>query len=232
METRCKIGLTGNQMKLLAMLLMTVDHVGAYLLPQYRILRYIGRLAMPIFAYMIAEGCRYTKNKCRYLLTVAAFGAVCQVVYLVFRQSLMMCILVTFSLSIILIYCLDYARQKKTFFSLCLMGAAFAGCLYICVFLPGKLPGTDFRVDYGFCGVLLPVFIYMGRSREEKLMMMASGLTALALCTNTTQWYALLSVPIMALYNGQRGKCRLKYLFYLYYPLHLVVIYGLGMILR
>ena len=63
-------------------------------------------------------------------------------------------------------------------------------------------------------------------------MMMAAGLSALALCINTTQWYALLSVPIMALYNGQRGKCRMKYLFYLYYPLHLVVIYALGIILK
>lgn len=56
-------GLTGNQLKLLALIAMTCDHVGLQLLPQFIILRIIGRLAAPLFAYMIAEGCRYTHNR-------------------------------------------------------------------------------------------------------------------------------------------------------------------------
>ena len=63
METKIKtIGLNSNQLKILAMLFMTVDHIGAFLLPQYEILRYIGRLAMPIFAFMIAEGCTHRRQ--------------------------------------------------------------------------------------------------------------------------------------------------------------------------
>ena len=74
METKIKtIGLNGNQLKILAMLFMTVDHVGAFLMPQYEILRYIGRLAMPIFAFMIAEGCTHTHNRLRYFLTLLGF---------------------------------------------------------------------------------------------------------------------------------------------------------------
>lgn len=225
-------GLTGNQLKLIAIVLMTIDHIGGYILPQYIILRYIGRLAMPVFAWMIAEGCYYTKNRSRYLLTMLGFAAVCQVVYLVFRGSLTQCILVTFSLSIILIYVMDYASKKGDFISLCLMGGVFVAVTYICVFLPGDLPGTDFSIDYGLCGVLLPVFIYMGRTKQEKLLLTAAGLTVLALNTNFVQWFALLSVPLLALYNGERGKKNLKYLFYIYYPAHLAVIYGIALLLK
>lgn len=58
------LGLTGNQLKIIALILMTIDHVGAYLLPQYTVLRLVGRLSMPIFAWAIAEGCYYTKTAC------------------------------------------------------------------------------------------------------------------------------------------------------------------------
>ena len=55
-------GLSASTLKIIACILMVVDHLGAILLPQYMILRVIGRLSYPIFAYFIAEGCRYTRN--------------------------------------------------------------------------------------------------------------------------------------------------------------------------
>lgn len=58
--------LTKNQLKILAMVCMTIDHIGAMLFPQAVWLRVIGRLAFPLFSYCIAEGCRYTRNKARY----------------------------------------------------------------------------------------------------------------------------------------------------------------------
>ena len=229
METKIKtIGLSGNQLKLLAMLFMTVDHIGAFLLPQFVILRYIGRLAMPVFAFMIAEGCTHTRNRLRYFLTLLGFGLVCQVVYWVTMQSLMMCIFITFSLSVLLISALDYAVKKKSFLSVCLMGLCFGAVTYLCVFLPGDLKGTDFHVDYGIFGVLLPVGIYIARSKEEKLFAAAMCLLPLALQLGYWQWFSFLSLPILWLYNGQRGKGKLKYLFYIYYPLHMVAIYAIG----
>ena len=65
-----RIGLTNNQLKALAMVSMLLDHVGLMLLPEWNFLRILGRLAFPIFAYMIAEGCRHTKNRRKYLLTL------------------------------------------------------------------------------------------------------------------------------------------------------------------
>ena len=232
MQTKTtNFGLTGNQLKLIAMLLMTVDHVGAYLLPQYRFLRILGRLAMPVFAWMIAEGCTYSRNRRRYLLTIGVVALVCAVVNYLFMHSLRQTILVTFSMSIILIVLLDFAVKRKNISSLVLMGAGFAIAGYICVFLPAKLPVSGFSIDYGFCGVLLPVLIYVGRNRAEKLMMASAGLAMVAMYGYPLQWYALFSIPLLALYNGQRGKYKLKYLFYIYYPLHLAAIYGVGLLL-
>ena len=57
--------MTGNQLKIIALIAMTIDHVGLILLPQVELLRIIGRLSFPIFAYMIAEGCFFTHDKKR-----------------------------------------------------------------------------------------------------------------------------------------------------------------------
>ncbi len=221
---------TGNQLKIFAMVCMTVDHVGYLLLPQYIFLRYIGRLSMPIFAWMIAEGCAYTKNRLRYLLTVAGVAAICQAVYYVADGSLMQCILVTFTLSILLIYALDYAVKKKNLFSAVVLAGVFGVTVYVCLFLPQGLPG--FHVDYGFFGVILPVAIYMGRTKKEKLFAAACCLAGIAVNYELLQWFSFAALPILYLYNGSRGKYKLKYLFYLYYPLHLAAIYGIAYLLN
>ena len=107
-----KKGLTGNQLKLIAAIAMTLDHVGLMLLPNYGILRIIGRLAFPIYAWMIAEGCRYTRSYAKYLGLIAAFAAVYQAVYYVALGSLYQGIFVTFSMAIALIGLLKWAKEK------------------------------------------------------------------------------------------------------------------------
>ena len=67
---KAKLLLSGNALKIIAAVAMTIDHVGLMFFPQLKVLRIIGRIALPIFAFMIAEGCRYTRNKLRYFLTV------------------------------------------------------------------------------------------------------------------------------------------------------------------
>ena len=92
-------GLTGNQLKIIAMITMTCDHVGLQIFPQLQWLRILGRLAMPIYAYMIAEGCRHTRDRKKYLMRLLGMGILCQIVYFVAMESLYQCILITFSLS-------------------------------------------------------------------------------------------------------------------------------------
>ena len=216
--------LTSNQLKLLAMLTMTLDHIGVQMFPGVLWLRIVGRLAFPIYAYMIAEGCAHTRNRRKYLLQMAGLALLCQLVYFFAMGSLFQCILVTFTLSILLIYACDTGSRPLT--ALALLGVAF-----VTVALPRLLPGTDFAIDYGFFGVLVPVAVYLGKTHREKLLFMAFTLAALAWSFGGIQWYSLAALLPLALYSGQRGKRRMKWLFYLYYPLHLAAIYGISLLL-
>lgn len=224
--TQTRFGLTGNQLKLIAMLTMTLDHIGVCLLPRISLLRIIGRLALPIYAYMISEGCFYTHNRKRYFLRLAGLALVCQIVYGIADRSLYQCILVTFSLSVGLICAVDAAQKQKKPFMVFAAAALLVGISLLCEVLPRHLPG--FHVDYGIWGVLLPVIIYFG-GRDIRALLIGTVLLCLSL--GGLQWWSLTAVPLLALYNGQRGKLRIGWLFYLYYPLHLVILYGIQYLL-
>ena len=231
METRRSFGLSGNQLKLIAMLTMTLDHIGLYLLPQVQWLRILGRLSLPIYAYMIAEGCRYTHSRKGYFARIAFLAAICQGVYFLAMGSLYQCILVTFCLSIGMIFCLDAMRRSNTWISRGLFVLAVWGVGFVCEILPALLPGTDFAVDYGFFGALLPVLVYWGEDRNHKVLLLGVGLVLLALDLGGIQWCALGALPLLLCYTGQKGRHSLGMVFYLYYPVHLVVIYLLGWII-
>lgn len=216
--------LSGNALKILAMIFMTCDHVAVELLPDWDFLRIIGRLAMPIYAYMIAEGCRFTHDRKKYLWRLSSLALLCQVVYFFAVGSLYQCILVTFSLSVCLIWALE--TSPKSWGLLVFLASAF-----LCEGLPVLLKGTDFAVDYGIVGVCLPALVYFGRTREEKLLGFTLGLILLALQYGGIQWFGLGAVPLLMLYSGERGKLSIGRLFYFYYPAHLVVIYGLSLLL-
>ena len=89
-------------------------------------------------------------------------------------------------------------------------------------------------VDYGFFGIMLPVFTNFFHDRKKRFVMFSAAL--LALCIDMTvsfpiQYWSLLTVPIIALYNGNPGKYRLKNFFYIFYPAHLVILYALDFII-
>ena len=142
--------LNNNQLKIIALISMTIDHIGVQIFPGVTILRIIGRLAYPIFAYMIAEGARYTKNRRKYLLTISLTALLCQLVYFFALKSLDQCILVTFTLSILLIYFLEYR-----FLSLVSILACFFLTQYV-------------HIDYGFYGIMMPVILYLADTKKKK----------------------------------------------------------------
>ncbi len=96
--------------------------------------------------------------------------------------------------------------------------------IFVCELLPDLLVGTDFKIDYGFIGVLLPVLVYFSR---KKVLFLGMGLMLLALGRDATQWWALAALPLLMLYNHQRGSWKIGPLFYFYYPAHLAVLYGI-----
>ena len=221
-------GLNNNQLKVIAMIAMTCDHAGMLLFPHITLLRVIGRLAFPVYAYMIAEGCRHTRNMGRYFASVAAMAVLCQLVYWFDQGSLYQSILVTFSLSICLCALAKLALTKGKLWTWIAFGMEMIGVYFITDILPGLLPNTDFAVDYGFFGVILPVGIYLAKGKTEKLLFSAADLCLLALPGWNIQWFALLAIPLLALYNGKRGKLSMKWIFYFYYPAHLVLLWGIA----
>ena len=96
--------------------------------------------------------------------------------------------------------------------------------------LPGKL-SSDFRIDYDFLGVMLPVMIWVGKNKWQSLGMCGFGLLLMGM-ESPIQMYALLALIPLTLYNEQRGRHNLKAFFYWYYPVHLVAIYCIEFLLK
>ena len=218
--------LSGNALKLIAAASMLIDHIGVLFFSGNVTFRIVGRLAYPIFAYMIAQGCCYTRNKTRYFLQIFLLSAACQLVYYLVDGSLYFSILVTFSSSILVIYAMQYAREKGNAGFL-LLAAAVAGVWLLNRYL---------TIDYGFWGSMVPVFaaLFMERGRDTKwktLLSTGVGLLILSLTLGGVQIWSLAALPVLALYNGQRGKLPMKYFFYIFYPLHLAVLQGIAWIL-
>ena len=236
--------LNKNALKLIAAAAMLVDHFGLIFFPTVLWLRMIGRLAMPIFAFCIAEGCRYTKNKVRYFSMLFGLGAACQLVFYFFApDTLYFGILLSFSLSVLIVFTLQFAKKvlfakerkawQKTFAWLPFVSLV-AGAYVFCHF---------FEVDYGFYGCMVPVFAslfdFHRIPAHEKLKKM-DVLPLRVLCISVPLimlivlrgWaslvgYALFSLPILLLYNGERGTKKMKYFFYIFYPVHLGLLEGI-----
>lgn len=225
-------GLNNNQLKIIAMISMLIDHIGVAFFPGVRVFRCLGRLAFPIYAYMIAEGCRYTKNRKRYLGMMAAMAIVFQVVYFVFMNSLYQGILVNFALSIAAIFAIDSFIKNKRIINRILTSSIVLLVLFISIILPITLSEYGFSIDYGLYGLCLPILVYFAPSKKWGLIFTSILLTVMSITSGVYyQLLSLLTIPLFILYNGERGNKKLKYVFYLFYPIHLVLIYAIMFLL-
>lgn len=209
-------------LKIIAALTMTVDHAGMLLFPRARWMRAVGRLAFPIYAFFIAEGFRHTKNRLRYFLSVFVLGVGCQIVYTLVTHDMDLNVLLTFSLSIALLWLLDRAKKSRRDCAVFILAIAAAALL--CRFV---------RFEYGFWGVMLPLFPSLFEKKWHRFASFAVGLLILygemvLSGASAIQLYAILALLPLALYNGKRGKYKLKYFFYVFYPVHLAVLYGIA----
>lgn len=223
--------LSGNHLKLIAAVTMLLDHAGILLFPRVEIFRILGRLAFPLYAYMIAEGCRYTRNKLRYFLMVFGLGIGCQLVYYFASGDTYLNILLTFSLAIGIIYLLQASYRAKTWQKRFLWSVAFAAGVVAAIALDQVL-----TIDYGFWGVMTPVLVSFAFLREfphwASVVMLGAGLLLLGADMGGIQHYGLLALPLLMLYSGKRGKANLKYFFYIFYPVHLAVLQGIAWLVR
>lgn len=222
--------LSSNAVKLIALVIMTVDHLGMILFPAQGWMRLIGRLAYPLFAYMIGEGCLYTKNRLSYFLRLFILGAGMAVVTLFFEKYFLFNIFLTFALSVALCSVWDtiveFVKEKKYFPSLlCLAAALFV--LWFIIYGIRLIFHVTILFDGGLFGILMPVAVYAARGKWQKLLALAVMciIISIDLSSIRGEFLCILSVIILIFYNGERGKLPLKYLFYIYYPAHIAVLY-------
>jgi len=209
---------------------MLADHVGSILFPQVFILRIVGRLAFPIFAFFIAEGYRHTTNVKKYLLRIFIFFIVSEPIYLYAHYNMKvksLSIFATLFLGIVALYLYDSIKNKKYGF--------------FCIFLISILSYL-IKADYGFFGIFLIFFFYFYDIKKDfyKLFFIQLLLISVYVLFMPIQYASIgIQVPtiwmliqfifllplfiIKYYYDGQRGKYS-KYLFYVFYPGHLLLI--------
>ena len=231
--------LSGNTLKLIAAITMVIDHVGYLLFPKVVLLRIIGRLSFPIFAFMIAEGCKHTRNKLRYFLNVSLLAFLCQFVYFILSGSTTMYSLVCFSLSIPIIYFMQFLKRILTCKDVNIINKIVYVTLFCLSIIGVYIINELIIIDYGFWGCMLPVitsiFIFEKEmpikwlrkfdNEYSQILLFIIGLLCLCIARGTfVQYFSLLAIPVIMLYSGKRGKYNMKYFFYIFYPLHFVII--------
>lgn len=232
-------GLNGNGLKCIAIAAMLIDHIGAVVIEGgliregmtlslsniatfssrpfwWRvdlILRLIGRVAFPIFAFLLVEGFLHTRNIKKYGIRLFLFGLLSEIPFdlAIFQTAF-------------------FGGYQNVFFTLFFALLALAAirkwendkfwwkstaAVVLCCLCAEML-----HSDYGAFGVAFVVLLYI--TRQNPFMQCVSGI--LATIWELTAFLAF--IPI-GLYNGKNGKTSYKYLFYVFYPLHLLVLYGI-----
>lgn len=240
-------GLTSIQLKWIAMIAMVIDHVAFALVDYdtvlYDIMRGIGRLAFPIFCFVIVEGFIHTRSREKYMRNLLLFALISEIPF-----------------NLVIAGTLIYIDYQNTLFTLAFglaavwliernSGNKYLQVLYVAMCM---IISQMFLCDYSFMGVLLIVIFYVFRYDHKKMFITAAiwmffgvGLTAVAdnimlypdsisqaladapgyiIEYGTDEILGVISFIFIGLYNGERGKSFNKYFFYIFYPLHLTVI--------
>ena len=212
-------------LKLIAVITMLIDHTAHVLVSQdtpiYFLMRAAGRLAFPIFCFLIVEGFYHTRNVYKYLLRLGIFALLSEIPFdlaihgEVFYQDYQN-VYFTLFIGLGVICGLEKVRTSFTanrvFSALCQCLIVLAGCMFT-VFL---------KTDYDAMGVILIVLFYL--YRENKPALIISVLLVTIFLGGVFEGLASLSLILILLYNGERGT-KVKYAFYAFYPVHLFVLY-------
>lgn len=227
MKNRMKKILSGTSLKIIAMGSMLVDHAAAVLLPYrhpaYMPMRVIGRLAFPIYCFLLVEGFLHTRDPYRYAGRLAIFALISELPF-------------------------DWAlfgsvwnpQYQNVFFTLCLgmLSMIFyekymrKGNTLLCglaLFLPA-LAAYLLKTDYGAEGVVLILLFYLFRDNWQAAFL---GVGVLLVLMGQVEAWGVLSLVFIFLYNGQKGSTGLpRFVFYGFYPVHLLILGILNFCLR
>ena len=228
-----RIGLNSNQIKLIAISAMTIDHLVWTIFPGTQhvwyvfLLHIIGRLTAPIMWFFIAEGCYYTRNIGKYIGRLFIFAVISHFAYDfafgipfiplstgIFNQT---SVIWSLAWGAVLIWICDQDKVSQ--------GLKIISIILICL--------ISFPSDWSSIAVMCPFFLYAHRGNfklQARDIVLWSFIYALVYFLfldklyGALQMFTFLTIPILSKYNGERGKWKgMKWFFYLYYPAHLVV---------
>lgn len=222
-----KITFDAFTLKMVAIIAMVIDHVVYLFFPKIFILRIIGRLTLPIMAYLITEGYRRTRNVNKYMSRLAIAAFISMIPYhLVFQHSYFN-ILFDLLFGLLNIYITDKLHEEWKKWTVVIF------FLVVSIIL-----NTD-----GMLGASVLVYLFHRyRDNFKKMAISMAILYSLQLIMitivsiaahdlsnlyNYTIWirpFALCSLFFIHKYNGVKGRS-IKYLFYIFYPGHLLILY-------
>ena len=226
-----------NQIKMLAITAMTIDHIAlVFVAPDsllYYVMRLFGRITAPIMAYMLAEGFRYTRSRLRYLLRLVIFALISQPFYfrLAFGRAP----------ESVLEYCTHWNVMMSLAIGLPIM-ILFDSRIRSCtsIILLGCLISLAHFCDWSYLIPAWTIIFFCHYERDKKKMMVFFVLASITLQTLvfcrqfdsfalfSFHFGSLLALIPIGMYIGQRGNDRHKELnrwfFYVYYPAHMIVL--------
>jgi hypothetical protein len=209
-----EIRLSGSSLKIIAMVTMVIDHIACYFISsgwEYECMRGIGRIAFPIFAFLIAEGYRHTRRKWDYGRNLLIFAFISEIPWMLLHTDGSYNVLFTLLAGLCCIAILDKLKNHKILPFLFVLVIALATSIL--------------NTDYGIQGVALVMMFYLFKDKPLILL-----LFALPLFYDFHPLGILASFGLISLYNGERGFIKgaySKFLFYAFYPCHLMVIWAL-----
>lgn len=214
--------LDGTALKLIACLSMFIDHLGAVCFSGMMGFRIIGRLAFPIYCFLLVEGAVHTHDMKKYILRMGIFALISEVPFdLAFYHRLVYTghqnVFFTLGLGLLAIWFLEHPIEQLDIPDL----------LYkLLVIIAAGLIAEFFNTDYGFTGIAVICIFYYLRGQPQLKYPIAVILLA---AMGGVEVYAVLALIPILLYNGQRGHQTkvMQYGFYIFYPAHLLLIAAL-----
>ena len=242
MKAEKKTEINGSTLKLIALCTMFIDHIGAALLengllPQIAgsvlagksfdylptdyytwfhidtVLRLIGRLAFPLYCFLLVEGFLHTRNVAKYTLRLGIFALISEIPFdLAFYHSIFNLksqnVFFTLLIGLVVLWCMRYFEQ---------LPPHLAPFRYL-VAMTGIMVAEFLQTDYAGFGVMLIVLLYI--LHQNRKLQCIFG----ALFMFLQSYTAPLAFLLVYFYNGERGKQLPKYFFYLFYPVHLLLL--------
>lgn len=220
--------LSNFDLKLIAIITMTIDHIGVVFgTPFYNFLRAVGRLSFPIFAFLLTEGYVHTKSFSKYFFRLLVLALISEVIYdYVFYDSFIYLeannIFFTLALGLLTLWLLDKSRTLvKKYFKEKIDLTIILPITYLLIIVVMGLIAEFLNFSYGMLGILVISFFYLFK-KNFPLTVLSVSLSTLIL-GDTMQYFSLLSLILIYFYNKKLGK-KCKVFFYLYYPLHILVL--------